>query len=390
MRCVGRFLVLVACLVAGTAQAQTADLSQDQIEQIRRAVGSQLAQNPDNRALRFRYAQASFQSGNYDAAKYHLRYLMRSSQSADELKRLQSAYATVADESPWSFGLNFSILPSTNINKTSSNEIFDTPLGQFLIVGGGVEESGVGLRFGGRVNYETTLQSGAYLTYGLELNRSQYPADRLNSSDGTVRLTWGQNSLNGFTQISPYVRRYVYDESGAGSADSMRYGIRLSHEYYLTSSSSITGSFTAERRDYDNLDYLDGNFYSTSLAYRGQLSDTSNLSLGLGISKNAPEQEHLRYLGGSASAEVTRSIRNIGTIGFNVGLGMRQYEGIFPAFGDAREDREASVGMSFRSQHIQVLDTSPKLSCRLSQNWSNVALYDYQSTDCAITFERNF
>jgi hypothetical protein len=388
MRWIGIFLI--TCLMAGTAHAQSASLSPDQIEQIRRATGHQLSQNPDNRALRFQYAQASYQSGRHDAAKYHLQQLMRTSPNARDLQQLQEAYATVAEDSPWSFGLNFSILPSTNINKISSNEIFETPLGPLLIVGGGTEESGVGVRYGARVNYESPLSSGATLTYGLELNRSQYPADRLNNTDGTVRLTWSNYSLSGRTTVTPYAARYVYDVTDGDSSDSTRYGLRVGYEHFLTSESSIAGSITAERRDYDEKDYLDGSFVSTSLSYQNQISETYHLRLLTSVSAGTPQQDHLRYIAVSMSGELSRPVYNWGTVGVSLGLGMRQYESDFPLLGEPREDDSASIGMSFRSQKIRMFGSSPKLSCQLQQNWSNVALYEYRSTDCAITFERNF
>ena len=93
-----------------------------------------------SRAQRFAQAQVTYQTGQYGAAKHHLRLLMHSSRDADELKHLRAAYGTALAASPWSFGLNASFLPSTNINKTSSNEVFHTPLGTFQITDGGVLE----------------------------------------------------------------------------------------------------------------------------------------------------------------------------------------------------------------------------------------------------------
>lgn len=382
------FWAIFFCCLGLDVGANPNTLTNDQIERARVFIGSQLARQPNNRVLRFRYAQASYQAGHHEAAKYHLRHLMRTSQSADELTQLQGAYGTVVADLPWSFGVNFSILPSTNINKTASNEIFDTPLGRFLIAGGGDEESGVGLRFGGRLNYETALRSGATLTYGLEVNRNQYPDDRLNRFDGTIRVTWGQRSLQGHTQVSPYIRRYFYDESVENN--STRYGVQISHEFYLTDQSSLTGAFTGERRDYDSLDYLDGNFFSTSLAYRGQLSERYRLTLGAAASRSSPEQEHLRYTGASVWGEISRSFQDFGEVGLNASIGMRHYDGVFPALDEARSDSEASLGISFRPQRIQVFGSTPKLSCRIQKNWSNVALYDFQSTDCSLAFERTF
>lgn len=390
MLCVGRFLILSACLAAGPTQAQSEAPPQDQIEQIGRITAFQLSQNPENRSLRFRYAQVLYQSGRHGIAKYHLEQLMQTTPNARDLQQLQEAYATVAKDSPWSFGLNFSILPSTNINKTSSSEIFETPLGPLLIVGGGVEESGVGLRYGAKINYETPLSSGALLTHGLELNQSQYPDDRLNNTDGSIRVTWSNYTLSGRTAITPYAKRYMYDAIAGESSDSTHYGVRVDYEHFLTFDSSVTGTVTAERRNYDEKDYLDGSFFSTSLSYQSQLSETYHLRLQTSVNASTPEQDHLRYIGANISGELTQPVQNWGTVGLMLGVGMRQYEGDFPLLGAPREDRSASLGISFRSQKIRVLGSSPKLSCQVQHNLSNVALYQYRSTDCALTFERNF
>lgn len=144
-----------------------------------------------SRAQRFAQAQVAYQTGQYGAAKHHLRILKRSSRDADELKHLQAAFGTALAASPWSFGLNASFLPSTNINKTSSNEVFHTPLGTFQITDGGAEKSVVGLRLGARATHETMLPNGVALSYGLEINRSQFSAKRLNRTDGSVSLSWG-------------------------------------------------------------------------------------------------------------------------------------------------------------------------------------------------------
>lgn len=383
-------VLLMACLMAGTVHAQPVALSPEQIEQIRRVTGYQLSQAPQNRELRFRFALASYQSGRHAAAKFHLQQLMRTSPTQRDLQQLQKAYATVVKGSPWSYGFNFSILPSTNVNKTSSNEIFETPFGPLLIVGGGLEESGVGLRYGARVNYESPLSSGATLTYGLELNRSQYPAKRLNSTDATARLTWSKHLLSGVVQITPYLTRDVYDVSEVNSSDSTRYGLRFGYEHYLKADSSIASTFTAERRDYDDKNFLDGSFFSTAVSYQKQVSDTYHLRLQANLSASSPQLDHLRYVGIAMSGEVTRPIKGWGALGLNLGLTVRKYDGDFPALAEPRSDKSASLGMSFRSQKIRVLGSSPKLSCQIQQNWSNVALYDYRSTDCAITFQRNF
>lgn len=385
MRCI--LCILLVCFL-GTAAF--AELSARQIEQVRLITAQQLLQNPDNRPLRFRLAQASFQSGRAADAKFHLRALMRTARQDAELRRLEKAYGLVVKARPVSVGLTFSLLPSSNIAKTSSNEFFDTLLGQFIIRGGGREESGVGLRFGGQINYETVLASGASLTYGFEINRSLYPTERLNGFDGTVSVLWTKRSINGQTRIQPFLRRYIYDEKDEYNAASTRMGVRVSHEYYLGDRRSLTVEVTAELRHYDVLDYLDGPAFNTTLTYQRSLSKSTEMSLLFGVSSSLPEQEHLRYAAATLRGEVSRTFASLGTIGLNAGFDVRDYQGEFPALGKARSDQAASIGVSFRPAGVRVFNTSPKLSCQFQQNWSNVALYDYASTDCAIVFERRF
>lgn len=382
--------ILSACLLAATVEAQPASLSPDQVEEIRRVAGQELSQDGGTRALRYRHAQSSFRSGRYAAARHYLQYLLRTSPSARDLQDLLDAYATVVRASPWAFDLNLSILPSTNINKTSSNEVFHTALGPLRIIGGGDEESGTGLRYGAEASYETPLSSDTFLTYGLELNRSHYPSDRLNSIDATARLTWSIHSLRGLTTVTPYVTRLAHDFAEGESPNSTRYGLRLGYEHHLTADRSIAGAVTSERREQDEKEYLEGSFFSISVSSRTLLSKSYRLRLQAGLSANRPLQEHLRYDGLSLSGELTRSVRTWGTLGASLGTSMRAYEGDFPALGKPRSDHAASVGLSFRSTAIRLLDSSPRVSCRAQQNWSNVALYEYRSTDCAITFERNF
>ncbi len=377
-------------LAAGHVSVAYANAADPDIERIRAATGLQLSRDPENRRLRFAHAQASFQTGEFDAAKFHLRYLLRGSRSEVELRQLQEAYATVAKASPWSFGVNFSILPSTNINRTSSNEIFVTPLGTFRITEGGVEESGVGFRIGGRVAYETPLPSGATLTYGAEINRAQYPTDRLNAFDGTVRVTWGQYTTRGATQVTPFVQRFVYDVADDESANSTRYGLRVSHEYYLSRESSVIGSLSAARQDYDDRDFLDGPVVQGGLTYLAPFAEDYRVKLSASLQSRRPRAEHLRYIGAAISGEVTRPVKGLGQFGINLGLSMREYDGDFPALDEPRSDRGASIGASFQPQRLRVFGSAPKLSCRVQQNWSNVALYDFQFTDCAVTFQRVF
>lgn len=380
--------LLLACLLPLSLRADP--VPDPRLAQIRAQAAQILMREPDNRLARFRYAQASYQSGDHDPAKRQLLILMRSSQSAEELDELKAAYGTVLRARPWRFGVDLAILPSTNINKTSSNQIFDTPFGQFLIIDGGVEDSGVGFRLGGRASYDRLLHSGAVLSYGLEISRHHYPADRLNHLDGTLSLTWSQRGLGRQTRIIPYLRRIAYDISAEDGPDSTRFGLRLIHDHDLTPASTLSGALTLEQRDYDRLDQLDGPFRSAVVAYQGEIDPRTGYSLSFGLSQSLPQITRLRYRETVLSAELRRALGSFGVVGVNAGLQQRQYAGDFPALAEPRADRSRSIGLSVRSPHLRIGDLVPELSCEITQNDSNVALYEFRSTDCAVSFDHTF
>jgi len=383
---VGIALLVLALLSTGAVAQSTSESGH--VERTVIILAQQLAKAPDNRTLRFRYARAAYQSGRYDSAKYHLKVLMRTSENSAELDQLRRAYASVVNKSPWSFSLNFSLLPSTNIRKTSFNEIFETQLGDFTIIGGGEQESGLGARFGASVSYASVLDNGLFLNFGLDINRNWYPVERLNRYDGQASVTFGWQWVNGLTQATPYVARSIYQADK--TKNSTRYGVRLSHEYYLSNDASITGSVLTETRDYDDLDYLDGPFFLASLSYRNKFADAFSLSLRGSLSHHQPQQAHLQYTGASVWGEVSRTFSDFATIGLNANVGGRQYDGIFPALTEARQDTEFGVGVSFSSPRLKILDVTPKVSCRYTKSSSNVALYEYKSTDCSVSFEQRF
>ena len=385
-----RFAFIIAVLFATTGASCLSGETLS-LDQVRVETGYQLARYPENRALRFRYAKASFHTGRYDAAKFHLTELMRSSPNAEDLDLLHRVKATVVETSPLNFGVNMAILPSTNIGRTSANQIFDTLAGTFRITGGGQERTGVGFRLGAQASYEVAQPDwGSKITYTMSLSRTLYPIDVLDTYQGFVGATWGKRSLTGFMQITPYVARTLYDNADHPNGDATRSGLRYSYEYYLGVSQSIEGAVTVEHRKYDDLDYLDGNFLSIDLSYASPVFQSSFIEIGTQLSRNAPQAEHLKYKGLTAWAEISRQMGSIGKVGLTGSLGVRDYDGIFPASPDPRRDNYVSVGMSFTSPRVQIFRNSPKITCQIAQNRSNIALYEYHSKDCAISFEQSF
>lgn len=358
---------------------------------VRVLAGRKLAQDPDNRALRFFYAKALFQTGGYDAARYHVRQLMRGAHTEEEVEQLRHAYGQIATRDPWSFGLNFAILPSTNINNTSQNEFYDTPFGRFFIESGGDEETGIGTRLGGRLSYEQVLANEQTLTYNLSLNRDFHPDERLKRLDGTVAVDLKVVSLGRALSYGTYVSRYVYDgDADSDSSNFTRYGIKVGWDYYQPSTASLFGLLQAEQRVYDEKSHYDGPFYNLKMGYSDALTENSSYKFGFGLSYREPEQEHLSYFGQEVWAEVKYTGFEKVIIGLNARVGQRGYQDTFPGIDGARHDDYAAIGASITNLRFRIFGSTPKLGCELQQTLSNVALYEYRTTDCYIKLARQF
>jgi hypothetical protein len=154
--CLGTVVVLACTLATPGAQAQTqaqASVERPTIQQL----ANVLQQDPDNRLARWAFAQGAFNADRYDVARYHVGQLLRSAKSEGDIETLSRGLSEITAADPWNVSLNFSILPSTNVNRYTSNDEFETLIGIFTPEGGGDEVSGIGLSIGAGLSYTLAL-----------------------------------------------------------------------------------------------------------------------------------------------------------------------------------------------------------------------------------------
>ncbi|WP_144056001.1 surface lipoprotein assembly modifier [Octadecabacter arcticus] len=61
-----------------------------------------------------------------------------------------------------------------------------------------------------------------------------------------------------------------------------------------------------------------------------------------------------------------------------------------PATDLIREDDTVASGISYSPQLFEVFGERPKLTCQVQRTASNITLYDFQTTDCRIAFEKSY
>lgn len=389
--CFARFLILlkstfitfILCITStsiGFAQQPTQASPAMQLAQELRA-------NPENRRARWAFSQLAFQAERYDIARYHVQYLLRTSSSEQDIETLSRALAEITSADPWDVDLSFALLPSSNIRRLTYNDEFETVLGIFTPTGGGNVESGIGLTFGAGLSYGISMPDKSSLSFRTRVDRSTYSVSDLNRTRLLLSLAHESFDLGYSTVVEPFIR-FRYDDRM--NLDRQDIGVNFSRNWLLENSSQLLFSAVVEDRDYRVDEVLSGPYGRFSLRQGFEFNDNYRIGLGASVARSEPQRGHLKYWEGQLSADATRIFENIGLIGVFGRYTDRNYDDVFPATTLIREDETFTIGLSYQHNTFEILRSRPRISCQIERNTSNIALYDYESTDCGLTFNRAF
>ena len=189
------------------------------------------------------------------------------------------------------------------------------------------------------------------------------------------------------TALEPYVR-FRYDENQ--SRERRDVGLSLSTAFQLEGDAQLTTTAVFEDRDYSLSDTSDGPYGRLSIRYSYAFDEKTRLAFGAALARSSPESGHLRYWEAQVSADATRRFQDVGTFGLFGRYSQRNHDELFPATTLIRADDKFTLGLSFMPARFELFGSRPKASCQIERTSSNIALYDYKSTDCGLTFERTF
>lgn len=323
---------------------------------------------------------------DYGPARFHFDELLRIDQN-DQMRDGYRGFLNVIDQNkPVGFSGYFSILPSTNVNRGTTNTVFDTNLGQFVIDPNSQAESGVGVQLGfsGYFRHLTSPTSRISLNWGVSGTR--YEEERYNSAVGNLAVSYEQITQSGSWFVSPYFRKTWREDDADNDAHGLRFG--LTHR--LNDQNRLGFSFSHEYRDYAVQDYQDGTFASASVSLSHQINPSLSISGGIGFERSAPEAEHLQYDGGKLFAELSKAWEGGLQTSFGIEYGIRDYVGDYPLTSSPRDDDFYKISIGVQHSRIDIQGFTPRLSCSHTVNQSNVAFYDFNATECQATISRNF
>lgn len=402
------FLLLTLCLAlfATTSRAESpgqphtdkirllmrgqALLKADQPRQAATAFSLALRIDPTDPRAQLALAEAFARQGQVARAEAYLRFLLRDPvQSAHEALYLK-ALALMQERYPVVGSGSFAILPSSNVEKTSSQDTFDTLLGRFRIENGGAETSGVGVELGLNGKYRRPLHSGVSLEFGAALRRIWYADAQLRFWRGRITADIVTLSAKDERRVGLHFDQSLYDDVPQKKSDHKALGAHVGWSRGIGGGQRLHLTGLIEQRTYVETDRLSGPYGTIGLGWSNRFDGGAVLHFGGSVERSVPALEYQRYWGGTLRAgyeqNLTRTLRG----GLNADATLRNYDTNFAAVTFPRRDEVYRVGVSLSDSRIKIMGATPKLSCSYKMQDSRVSLYDMSSTDCRIGWSYQF
>lgn len=323
---------------------------------------------------------------DYGAAEHHFNALLRS----DRNEHMRAGYMrflnVVRQNKPIGFSGYFSFLPSTNINRGTTNTIFDTVLGDFIIDPETRAASGVGLQIGASGYFRHVANQSSRYTLNWSVSSSRYKEDGYNSTIANLGLSYESVTRSGNFVITPYYRKTWRQDDTGNEA----FGLQLALTRRISDQSQLRFSLGHELRNYSVQNYQDTSITTGSFNLGYQINPSVSLSGGFGFERNRPNAEHLQYDSYRVFANLSKSWKGGLQTSFGIETGYRNYVGDYPLTTFARDDDFYKISIGVQHTRIDINGFTPHLLCSHTINRSNVAFFDYKATECQAAISRNF
>ncbi len=342
--------------------------------------------NPDSLMIRRELALALLLNKNFASAKYHFDAL----ENADPDAELRAAYKNfnniIRRNRKLGFGVQFAILPSTNLNQGTSNSHFDSTAGQVLIDKNAKPISGVGVKLGVSGYFQHMFDAQSRVVADWRISRELYKHKQFNSTSGLLSLTYQRAADQFDWSISTYAQN-VWREQGT---DKLVYGARGDLSLRLGDKKRLSFSLDLGRDQYKGNPQASGNFaiFNTALSY--QLSPSMSITSGFGLEGSRPSAKYAQYNAAKAFVDVSKYWKGGLSTSLGLEIGARKYADTYPNTTSARSDKFYKLNLSLQNDNISLGGFTPRVDCSYKKNISNVAYFDYGTTNCGISFSRSF
>lgn len=323
---------------------------------------------------------------DYSPAEYHFNALLKIDSNEHMKDGYQQFLNIISENRPIGFSGSFSILPSTNVNRGTTNTVFNTTLGQFVIDPDSRPESGVGVQLALSGYFRHLIDTASRVALSWSLSGTRYPKSYYNSTTGDIALSYERVTGPGRWFLSPYYRKTNRQDNASNDARGLRFGVthRLTAKNWL--------GFTAlhENRIYSEQHFQNGTFSAASLSLNHQINPSVSVSGRLSLERGRPKAEHLRYDAYKLHAETLKFWEGGLQTSFGLEVGRRNFVGMVPLTNTRRDDHVYTINIAVQHSKIDIKSFTPNLSCAHTINRSNVVFYDYNATECQASLSQNF
>lgn len=339
-----------------------------------------IADNPDAIGIRLQLAITLAQNQEITAAKDQFNKIRADkSLSTEDIAKIETLEARLAQQKQWDFTLNFRYLSENNVNNAPKdrqygNWTFPTP----------EKAHGIGYNAGGSytrpIADHWSWQSNLNL-YGKTYWDNHAYDDLLTHVDTGIAWRDARKEI----RLAPYMeyRRY------GGKTYSRGYGISSHFNLLLSPHWQNFSTLQLGRTIYPNRDFLTGNnqYLSTTFLYR--VNPQQNFYGGLSFNhSNARDASDRYHRIGARLGWGQEWAKGIST-NAEVSIARRQYHGA-DLFNIKRQDTEYNFDFSIWNRSWHFYGLTPRLTWQVNENKSNHPLYRYGSQQIFLQVSKTF
>ena len=323
---------------------------------------------------------------NYEAAEFHLDELIERDQNERNIAQYRAVQRQILNDKPYGISGSFSLVPSTNINRGTTNRVFSTGIGDFTIVEESKETPGTSVNLSLSAFRRFQLNEEATLT----VTGTASGAQALEDGNPAATLSFGVDyrylTDTGYWQLSPEASLSFIDGTKSYYTIGLGYDLQRRTSRQDIWTYSIKGS---ENQFYEDTS-RDGVYLASSVNLRHIINPTLAVTTELALGAGLPARQDLQYRDVSISADISKAWQSGWRTTAGVKFGYRLYQANFTAVDYAREDQSRALNVSFANANFSFAGLSPSLGCSIKDVASNVAFYDYTVTECGIGLTRRF
>jgi outer membrane protein len=346
-----------------------------------------LAVDPKLTLVRTELAQVLVELDENDSAKHHLKLLEADAPDAAAAANIRSFIDKVDSKRPYTFSGFISVAPSTNINSGSSHTTVYSANPNFIdhileINPSSQKQSGTGIAGGLSVGYSKRLGNVWEAVFAADINAQLYGDPNFDSGSLSESGELRYHLQQGYVGIGAVAdqsfspnNQNLFNES----MDYHSYGPRASLLYHLGQRDLLRANTLYEWRDYAHVSALNGPAFLSEVALSHAVDSTLNFTLSGGydlVNANLNFNGYRTIYGG---IEVYKELPLGLTVDSSAQARFSTFSEVNPIALLTREDQRYIGAVTLTKRDLNLVGFAPSLTYTYTRNFSNIALWDYDS-----------